>query len=635
MSQHADQHAQEQSKLDALSGKGALKKLLGLMKPYTLQIILCGVLVILLNAADLLKPYIMKIAVDDFLTPRVSEIAGTPLGFFTGTLIGLGVSYFAVILIGALSSLMQARMLTNVCQKILHTLRMRLFDHIHRMPLYELDAMGSGRLLSRATNDVEELDTFYGDVLSGLFRDVFLLIGIVAMMLQMNWRLALMSFVVVPLIAGVTLWCRNALRRNFTQMKLLIGKINGFIAESLSGIRVIQAMSREPQKCAQLHDLDQQYRKTTLFQVMINSVLRPVMEILTAVGTVIILFYGYRLAGLSVTPLEAGVLLAFTNYIKQFFEPINDLAEKFNSVQAALVSADRIFSLLDRDENLEEPDAGTYADEMRGEVAFEDVWFAYEGENWILRGLSFHVAVGEKIAFVGATGAGKTTIISLLSRFYDIQKGRILIDGVPIEDWRLSSLRSQIAVVLQDVFLFVGSIGDNVRINAPIDDDAVYRALQLSRADGFVDALPDGLHHKVAERGATFSTGERQLISFARAIAHDPRILVLDEATANIDSNTELLVQESIAGISENRTAIFIAHRLSTIRACDRIYYLENGEMVEHGTHDQLMAEGGRYAALVLTDALGVGTADEEKPRDDSRDFARRIRSRGDMGEFE
>ena len=593
---------------DATMGKGAMKKLLGLMRPYIPQLIACGLLVILLNAADVVKPFIMKIAVDDFLEPKIAFKADSPMGWLTASLTGLGVSYFIVILTGSLSSWLQARMLTGICQKILHDLRMRMFDHIHRMPLRELDEMGSGRLMSRATNDIEELDSFYGDVLSGLFRDVFLLAGIVFMMFQMNWRLALMGISVVPLIAGITIFCRGALRRNFVKMKQLIGRINGFIAESLSGIRVIQALSREREKCEQLHELDRQYRKTTLFQVMVNSVLRPVMEVINALGIVLILLFGYHLAGLDATLLEAGVLLAFASYIKQFFEPINDLAEKYNSVQSALVSADRIFTLLERNDNLEEPESGVYGAEMRGEVEFKDVWFAYEGENWILRGLSFTVRAGEKVAFVGTTGAGKTTIINLLSRFYDIQRGEILIDGVPIRDWKLHALRSQIAVVLQDVFLFVGTIADNVRIHAPIDDDQVYEALTLSRANEFVDALPGGLGHMVAERGATFSTGERQLISFARAIAHDPHILVLDEATANIDSNTERMIQESIDSISENRTAIFIAHRLSTIRTCDRIYYLEAGCIAESGTHDALMALSGRYAALILeSEHMGEG----------------------------
>ena len=583
--------------------KGTFGKMMKLLLPYKWKVAFCCFLGVLLNLAELAKPYIMEIAIDGFLTPYAGlgdSYAAIPgANWFTGTLIGLGVSYFLLTLMSAASSYAQSMMISGVCQTILHNLRVKLSDHIHRMKLVDLDRMGSGRLLTRSTNDVEALDEFYGGVLMNLFKDVFLLVGIVIVMLNMNWRLALVGFATIPMIAILTIACKNALHRNFVKMKMWIGKINGFIAESLSGIRIIQAFNREKEKYDELYQMDREYRKTTLFQVFINSFMRPMTEVINSLGIALILIAGFKLAGAEVAPLEVGVLVAFNTYIKKFFEPINDLAENYNTIQSSVVSADRVFSLLEDDQNLEDPDAPGYEAEMKGSIEFRDVWFAYEGENWVLRGLSFKCNAGDKIAFVGATGAGKTTIISLLSRFYVPQKGEILIDGVPLNDWQQESLRSQIAVVLQDVFLFVGSIADNVRIHAPISDDEIIAALEKSCALDFVNGLQDGIHHMVAERGSTFSTGERQLISFARAIAHDPRILVLDEATANIDSATESVIQRSIQQISDGRTAVFIAHRLSTIRNADCIYYLDRGVVSECGSHDELMARRGKYYDLV------------------------------------
>jgi ATP-binding cassette subfamily B protein len=569
--------------------QNSIVRLLKFTIPYLHIMIVAAVCVLLVNAAQLLKPYILKIVIDDFL------IKGKPeAGLYSIT--AMGIFYMLAIVIGSFLTFAQVNLMNYAGQQIISKLRKKVFTHIQYLPLSYLDKFSTGRLITRATNDVEALNEVFTDILINLFRDVLLLAGIVFVMFRMNVSLAVISFIAVPFIFLITKFFKNKIKENFKTMKSLIGQINGFFAENISGMKLVQIFNRELEKQKEFKALNDKYFRSTMFQVQMNSLLRPIIEILQTITVAILVWYGLdKIIG---GTLELGVLYAFTTYIKQFFEPINDMAENYNTIQSAVVSADRIFELLDQEAMLEDLNTGISIERLKGDIEFQNVWFAYHDEDWILRDVSFKIAAGETAAFVGATGAGKTTIISLISRLYKIQKGKILIDGLDINDYKLSSLRRNVAVVLQDVFLFSGDIKKNITLNDEIAEQQINKALELSCAQEFIDELPRGMQEPVRERGSTFSAGQRQLLSFARAIAHNPAILVLDEATSNIDTNTELLIQQSIENISANRTTLVIAHRLSTIRNADKIILLRKGKLVEMGNHDELLQRAGYYKEL-------------------------------------
>lgn len=611
-----------------LDKRSNLLRLASMMKPYAGKMLFCAFLVLMINLAELVKPLAAAAVIDRFT-------GTTPENALTGLMenlpvAALGIGYFALVLFGALFSVTQARTISGVSQSILDEMRRKVFRKIQSLSVRDLDKYRTGRLITRSTNDVETINEFYSDVFLNLFRDVFLLAGIVVMMLTLDWRLALLSFLAIPVIALLSFSIKRVIKENFRFIKLVTGKINGFFSENIRGMRMIRAFNAEEKKLGEFRELNRQYFKGTMTQVFLNTILRPSMELINTLVIALLVAAGFnRIAGGGAGALEVGVLYAFTNYVKQFFNPINDLAEKYTTVQSAFVSTDRIYELLD--EPSEPREGGRTSERFVGDIEFQNVWFAYtersEGlvsdstesssaekdsvknnsepdRDWVLRGVSFHLTPGTRAAFIGRTGAGKSTIISLITRNYDPQRGQVLVDGIDVREWNLHELRSRVAVVLQDVFLFTGHIRENIAMGGDISDKKLLESLKNADALSFLEKTADAescavLDCAVAEQGLNFSTGERQLLSFARAMASDPGVLVLDEATAHIDTETERRVQRAIDAATRGRTSICIAHRLSTIRNCDVIFGLRDGVIVEQGTHEELLAAGGMYAEMV------------------------------------
>ncbi|MFO7153527.1 MAG: ABC transporter ATP-binding protein [Caldicoprobacter oshimai] len=563
-------------------------RLLRYFKPYLPLLALNILFAFLINGATIIKPYIIKYVIDNYLALKI---------YAPDVFMRMGLLYLAVVLAGCGLTYSQTYILTYIGQKIMYDIRNQLFTHIQNMSMKFFDRNSSGRILTRVTNDVEALNEIFSGVLVNSVKDIIMILGIIATMFALDASLALISMGSIPLIVLVTFIYRKAARKNFLRMKMLIGRINGFLAENISGMKLVRIFHREKEKLQEFQKLDKEYFDTSLREVILNSLGRPIIEVINTLIIAVMIWYASgRITG---GHLEIGVLYAFITYIRQFFAPINEIAEFYTSIQSALISAERIFDVLDTRELSEDMKTGKHVERIRGEIEFKNVWFAYDDENWVLKDVSFKIEPGETVAFVGATGSGKSTIISLMARFYDIQKGKILIDGVDIREYNLKDLRRQIAVVMQDVFLFSGDIKSNIRLrNGSITDEDIMRAAKLVCADRFIESLPNKYDEEVKERGCTFSAGQRQLISFARAVAFDPAVFVLDEATANIDTETEMAIQQAMANISGGRTTIIIAHRLSTIRNADKIIVIDKGRIKEIGTHDELIKKGGLYRQL-------------------------------------
>lgn len=507
--------------------------------------------------------------------------------------------FLATITLGFIFNYIQVYILYFTGQKIIYNMRKELFTHLQKLSLSFFDRNPVGRLVTRVTNDIENLNEMYTAVLVNLFKDVFLLVGIIAVMLKMNYKLALVSFTVMPLIIIAAAIFRLKAREAYRSVRVKLAKINATLSENISGMRIIQIFKKENFKYREFEDINKEHWVASMKELFVFAVFRPSMDLIYSLALALLIWYG----GASVIggALTFGVLFAFVNYIDSFFKPIMDLTEKFNILQSAMASSERVFLLLDEEEGIKNLDEPMDLGKIKGEIEFKNVWFAYKDENWVLRDVSFKIKPGETAAFVGATGAGKTSIISLISRLYDIQKGEILIDGKNIKEIDKYELRKQVGTVLQDVFLFTGDITGNIRLNSSeISEETVKEVAKYVNADRFIERLPKGYSEEVMERGATLSSGQRQLLAFARALAFDPAILVLDEATSNIDTETEILIQDAINKVIRNRTTIVIAHRLSTIQHADNIIVLHKGKVREVGNHQELLDKKGMYYDLYL-----------------------------------
>ncbi|HOJ83666.1 MAG: ABC transporter ATP-binding protein [Dethiobacteria bacterium] len=509
----------------------------------------------------------------------------------------LGLIFFLLILAGFILNYLQVCLLQYAGQKIIYDIRMKVFTHLQSLSLSFFDRNPVGRLVTRVANDTETLNEMFTSVIVNLFKDIFLLAGILLAMLQMDRRLALVSMVTLPLIGAATVLFRIKARQAYRQVRTKLAAINADLQENISGMRIIQIFNQQLNQYRQFDRINREHYQANMQEVWTFAVFRPTIDLFQSFAIAVLLWYG---GGQVIRgALQFGVLFAFINYIQQFFRPISSMTEKYNVMQSAMASSERIFQLLDRSEIISDPDMPVWLPEIKGRVELKNVWFAYEGENWVLKDVSLAVEPNQTVALVGATGAGKSSIINLLSRFYDAQKGSILIDGIDIRRLKKEELRRQIGVILQDVFLFSDTIAGNISLNnEEISLDQVKHAARLVHADDFISRLPDKYRHQVEERGATLSAGERQLLAFARALAYDPRILILDEATSNIDTATELLIQEALKKLARGRTTIIVAHRLSTIQHADKIVVIHKGRIRETGSHQELLNQGGIYYDL-------------------------------------
>ena len=569
-----------------MNKKSSTMRLIAYMKPYAHWVIFALLLVLGLTAFDLYRPMLVGDAIDTFGANGDYDV-----------IIATAIKYAVVLALSFAFNIAQTWILQKTGQNIILQMRKDLYRHIQSLGSRYFDITPVGKLVTRVTNDVEALNEMYSGILVQLFRNIVKIVGLAGVMLVLDVRLAAISFVLMPLVIGLTVLCQKIARNIYRLYRTRLTDINTFLSEHLSGMKIIQIFGRQERKFEEFHDKNSKLYKAFYREMLMYAVFRPLIYILSILSLMIVLWFGSRNVFDEI--ISVGTLYIFSNYIRSFFDPIQELAEQFSTLQSSIASAEKIFTVMDEDEFIPEVENPKQPDKITGKIEFDHVWFAYDGENYVLKDVSFVINPGEKVAFVGATGAGKSSILNLIGRYYDIQKGHIYIDGIDIRQLSKKQLRSAIGQMQQDVFIFEGDVAYNIRLNDDnITDVQVKAAAEYVNASHFIEKLPQGYHEPVTERGATFSAGERQLLSFARTLAHNPSILVMDEATANIDTETEILIQEALEKLMDGRTTIMVAHRLSTIQHADCIMVMHKGRICERGTHRELLEQDGIYRKL-------------------------------------
>lgn len=569
-----------------MNKKSSTMRLIAYMKPYAHWVIFALLLVLGLTAFDLYRPMLVGDAIDAFGANGDYDV-----------IIATAIKYAVVLALSFAFNIAQTWILQKTGQNIILQMRKDLYRHIQSLGSRYFDITPVGKLVTRVTNDVEALNEMYSGILVQLFRNIVKIVGLAGVMLVLDVRLAAISFVLMPLVIGLTVLCQKIARNIYRLYRTRLTDINTFLSEHLSGMKIIQIFGRQERKFEEFHDKNTKLYKAFYREMLMYAVFRPLIYILSILSLMIVLWFGSKNVFDEI--ISVGTLYIFSNYIRSFFDPIQELAEQFSTLQSSIASAEKIFTVMDEDEFIPEVENPKQPDKITGKIEFDHVWFAYDGENYVLKDVSFVINPGEKVAFVGATGAGKSSILNLIGRYYDIQKGHIYIDGIDIRQLSKKQLRSAIGQMQQDVFIFEGDVAYNIRLNDDdITDAQVKAAAEYVNASHFIEKLPQGYHEPVTERGATFSAGERQLLSFARTLAHNPSILVMDEATANIDTETEILIQEALEKLMDGRTTIMVAHRLSTIQHADCIMVMHKGRICERGTHRELLEQDGIYRKL-------------------------------------